>query len=87
MALYGVVLLFAAMAYFILVRALIALHGSDSTLATALGGDVKGKVSIGLYLAAIGLSFVSTGLACAVYVLVAVMWLIPDRRIEKTLTR
>ena len=86
-ALYGVVLLFAAMAYFILVRALIALHGSDSTLATALGGDVKGKASIGLYLAAIGLSFVSTGLACAVYVLVAVMWLIPDRRIEKTLTR
>ena len=86
-ALYGVVLLFAAMAYFILVRVLIALHGSDSTLATALGGDVKGKASIGLYLAAIGLSFVSTGLACAVYVLVAVMWLIPDRRIEKTLTR
>jgi uncharacterized membrane protein len=86
-ALYGVVLLFAAMAYFILVRALISLHGSNSTLATALGGDVKGKASIGLYLAAIGLSFVSTGLACAVYVLVAVMWLIPDRRIEKTLTR
>jgi uncharacterized membrane protein len=86
-ALYGVVLLFAAMAYFILVRALIALHGSDSTLATALGSDFKGKASIVLYLAAIGLSFVSTGLACGVYVLVAVMWLIPDRRIEKTLTR
>ena len=86
-ALYGVVLLFAAIAYYILARALIALHGSDSTLATALGGDGKGKASIALYLAAIGLSFVSAGLACAVYVLVAVMWLIPDRRIEKTLTR
>ena len=86
-ALYGVVLLFAAMAYFILVRALIALHGSDSTLATALGSDFKGKVSIGLYLVAIILSFINSGLACAVYVLVAVMWLIPDRRIEKTLTR
>jgi uncharacterized membrane protein len=86
-ALYGGVLLFAAIAYFILAHALIALHGSDSALATALGSDFKGKVSIVLYLAAIGLSFVSAGLACAVYVLVAVMWLIPDRRIEKTLAR
>jgi uncharacterized membrane protein len=86
-ALYGGVLLFAAIAYFILAHALIALHGSDSALATALGSDFKGKVSIVLYLAAIGLSFVSSGLACAVYVLVAVMWLIPDRRIEKMLTR
>jgi uncharacterized membrane protein len=86
-ALYGVVLLFSAIAYFILVRALIALHGSDSTLATALGSDFKGKVSIGFYLAAIGLSFISAGLACAVYVLVAVIWLVPDRRIEKTLMR
>ena len=86
-ALYGVVLLFAGIAYFILARVLIALHGSDSTLATALGSDFKGQVSIVLYLVAIGLSFVSAGLACAVYVLVAVMWLIPDRRIEKTLTR
>jgi len=86
-ALYGVVLLFAGIAYFILARVLIALHGRDSVLATALGSDFKGQVSIGLYLVAIVLSFVSSGLACAVYVLVAVMWLIPDRRIEKTLTR
>jgi len=86
-ALYGVVLLFAGIAYFILARVLIALHGSDSTLATALGSDFKGQVSIVLYLVAIGLSFVSSELACGVYVLVAVMWLIPDRRIEKTLTR
>jgi len=86
-ALYGVVLLFAGIAYFILARVLIALHGKDSVLATALGSDFKGQVSIVLYLVAIGLSFVSSELACAVYVLVAVMWLIPDRRIEKTLTR
>jgi len=86
-ALYGVVLLFAGVAYFILARVLIALHGRDSVLATALGSDFKGQVSIGLYLVAIVLSFVSSGLACGVYVLVAVMWLIPDRRIEKTLTR
>ena len=86
-ALYGVVLLFAGIAYFILARVLIALHGKDSVLATALGSDFKGQVSIVLYLVAIGLSFVSSELACGVYVLVAVMWLIPDRRIEKTLTR
>jgi uncharacterized membrane protein len=86
-ALYGVVLLFAGIAYFILARVLIALHGKDSALATALGSDFKGQVSIVLYLVAIGLSFVSPELACGVYVLVAVMWLIPDRRIEKTLTR
>jgi uncharacterized membrane protein len=86
-ALYGAVLLFAGIAYFILARVLIALHGRDSALATALGSDFKGQASIGLYLAAIALSFISSGLACAVYVLVAVMWLIPDRRIEETLTR
>jgi uncharacterized membrane protein len=86
-ALYGVVLLFAGIAYFILARVLIALHGKDSVLATALGSDFKGQASIVLYLVAIGLSFVSSELACAVYVMVAVMWLIPDRRIEKTLTR
>lgn len=86
-ALYGVVLLFAAVAYFILTRALIALHGRDSALATALGRDFKGKISVLLYLVAIPLAFVSSWLAMAVYVLVAVMWLVPDRRIEKTLAR
>jgi uncharacterized membrane protein len=84
-ALYGVVLLFAAVAYFILTRALIALHGKDSVLATALGRDFKGKVSVVIYAMAIPLSFVRSWLACALYILVAVMWLIPDRRIEKTL--
>ncbi len=84
-ALYGAVLLLAALAYFILTRALIALHGSDSALATALGSDFKGKVSVVLYVAAIPLAFVRPWLACAVYVLVAVVWLIPDRRIEAAL--
>jgi uncharacterized membrane protein len=86
-ALYGVVLLFAAIAYFILTRVLIALHGKDSVLATALGSDLKGKASVVVYAAAIPLAFVRSWLACALYILVAVMWLIPDRRIEKTLAQ
>ena len=86
-ALYGVVLLFAAIAYYILARALVRLHGSDSLIAIALGRDFKGKVSIVIYLLAIPLSFVRSWLACALYVMVAVMWLIPDRRIEKTIVR
>jgi len=84
-ALYGVVLLFAAVAYFILVRTLIAVHGKDSVLATAVGRDFKGKVSVMVYAVAIPFSFVNSWVACALYVLVAIMWLIPDRRIEKTL--
>jgi uncharacterized membrane protein len=86
-ALYGTVLLLAAIAYTILTRALISFHGRDSVLATAVGRDLKGKASLAFYAAAIPLSFVSSGLACALYVLVAVMWLIPDRRIEKTLVQ
>jgi uncharacterized membrane protein len=86
-AMYGVVMVCAAVAYFILTRALIALHGRDSVLATAVGRDFKGKVSIVLYLVAIPLAFVSSWLACALYVLVAIIWFVPDRRIEKTLNR
>ena len=85
-ALYGFVLLFSAIAYYILSRALIANHGQDSTLATALGQDFKGKVSVVVYAIAILLSFVNTWAACLLYVVVAVMWLIPDRRLEKALT-
>ncbi|MDE3058795.1 MAG: DUF1211 domain-containing protein [Bacteroidota bacterium] len=85
-ALYGVVLLFAAIAYFILTRTLIAVHGKDSVLATALGSDFKGKISVVLYAAAILLSFVISWFACGIYVLVAIMWLVPDRRIEKAFT-
>jgi uncharacterized membrane protein len=84
-ALYGTVLLLAAVAYYILTRTLISLHGRGSVLASAVGRDFKGKVSVVIYAVAILLAFVNSWLACALYVLVAVMWLIPDRRIEKTL--
>src|SRR5207253_2872911 len=80
-ALYGTVLLLTAIAYFILTRALIALHGRDSVLATALGRDYKGKLSVMIYLVAIPLAFLNSWFACALYVAVAVMWLVPDRRI------
>ncbi len=86
-AFYGIVLLLAAVAYLLLVRALIALHGRDSVLATALGSDVKGKVSLLIYLVAIPLAFVASWLSFALYVLVAIIWLVPDPRIEKTLMR
>ena len=84
-ALYGTVLLLAAIAYFILTRTLITNHGQDSPIAIALGRDLKGKISMVIYAMAILLSFVNSWIACLLYTLVAVMWLIPDRRIEKTL--
>ena len=82
-ALYGVVLLMAACAYFLLVRTLLALHEKDSTLAMAVGRYFKGKISIMIYVVAILLAFIVPLFACALYVLVAVIWFIPDRRIEK----
>jgi uncharacterized membrane protein len=82
-AVYGVVLVFAAIAYFVLTRTLLRIHTTDSTLAIALGRDFKGKISIVIYLAAISLSFVRSWLAAALYVLVEIIWLVPDRRIEK----
>jgi len=82
-AVYGVVLLLAAIAYFILTRALLRIHPPDSTLAIALGRDFKGKISIVIYLAAVGVAFLSSWSAFALYVAVAIMWLVPDRRIEK----
>ena len=84
---YGVVMLCAAIAYFILVRTLLSLHGLESVLATALGSDFKGKISILIYLVAIPLAFVRSWLACALYVFVAIMWLVPDRRIERTVRK
>jgi uncharacterized membrane protein len=86
-ALYGVILLCAAIAYFILTRTLLSIHAADSVLATALGDDFKGKISIVLNMAAIPLAFVRSWLACAIYILVAVIWLVPDKRIEKTIAR
>ncbi len=84
-ALYGIVMLSAAFAYTILTRTLISLHGRDSPLAVAVGRDFKGWISLGFYVVAIPLSFVNSWLAFGLYVFVAVIWLIPDRRIEKTL--
>lgn len=86
-ALYGVVLLMAGTAYYILTRALIQHHGQTSTIATALGNDFKGKISVVIYLLAVLLAFANAWISCALYVLVAVIWLIPDRRIEKTLAQ
>jgi uncharacterized membrane protein len=82
-ALYGLVLLLAACAYYMLVRSLLALHGQESTLAAALGSDFKGKISIVIYAVAVFLAFIIPLLSCALYVLVAVIWFIPDKRIEK----
>jgi uncharacterized membrane protein len=81
-AVYGADLLLAAIAYFILQTAIIAEEGPDSRLRAALGRDLKGKISPLLYFAAIPLAFVSPWIALAVYVFVALMWLVPDRRIE-----
>lgn len=85
-AFYGIVLLFASIAYFILTRALISVHGRDSILARAVGRDYKGQISTVIYLVAIPLALVKSWLACALYITVAIMWLVPDRRIERTLT-
>jgi uncharacterized membrane protein len=81
-ALYGIILLMAAIAYYILQNRIIKNHGPDSILARAIGNDLKGKMSPILYLLAIGLSWVNGWLSGGIYVLVAFMWLIPDRRIE-----
>jgi len=84
-ALYGVVFLAAGIAYFTLTRVLIAHHGPDSKLAAAVGDDRKGKLSMLLYAAAVPLAFLAPWAAFAVYVVVAIIWLIPDRRIEHVL--
>ncbi len=76
-----------AIAYSILVRSLIGLHGRESVLAHAIGRDLKGKVSVVIYLVAMLLALVNSWLACALYVLVAIMWFVPDRRIEKMLAQ
>ena len=84
-AAYGLVLLGAGIAYFILTRVLLATHGHDSAFARALGNDFKGKVSLVLYVAAIALAFWQAWLALAVYAAVALWWLVPDRRFERLL--
>ena len=84
-AIYGVVLLAAAFAYLILQKAIIAAEGPDSTLQRAVGHDWKGKLSPLLYITGIALSFYSSWMAQAMYVISALIWLVPDRRIEREL--
>jgi uncharacterized membrane protein len=86
-ALYGVVLMMAGIAYFILGQMIIRCQGSNSRLEAAVGNDFKGKISVALYLAAIPLAFVHQVLSDTIYVSVALMWLIPDRRIEEQFTQ
>jgi uncharacterized membrane protein len=83
--LYGIVCMMAGFAYYILTIVLIQLHGKDSLLAKAVGKDFKGILSLFLYLAGIGFAFFNTTISCFIYVAVAIMWLIPDKRIERTL--
>ena len=87
MALYGFVLLMAAIAYYLLVLAILAHHGRDSRVASAIGRDFKGKVSVLLYVVGLSLAFVNRWAAGAIYVFVAVIWFIPDRRIERRLAK
>lgn len=82
---YGVVLLFCAIAYFILQSTIIKTHDAEFPLREAVGSDTKGKISIVLYLLGIGLSFINPWFGIGLYIVVAVMWLIPDQRIERRL--
>jgi uncharacterized membrane protein len=84
-AIYGMVLLLAAVAYYVLQNTIIAAEGEHSLLAKAVGRDLKGKLSLVLYACAIALSFLFRPAAHGIYILVALMWLVPDRRIERTL--
>lgn len=82
-AIYGFVLAMAGIAYYILERNLLKHHGKNSRLAKALGADLKGRLSIAIYLIAMVLAFWESHVAFGLYVLVAILWIIPDRRIEK----
>jgi len=86
-ALYGVVLWMAGLAYYILTINLVGLHGSDSVIATAVGRRVKEIGSLVAYTLAVAFAFVNTGVSLTIYVLVALTWLIPDQRIERILGR
>ena len=81
--LYGLVLMMAGVAYYILAHTLISLHGKDSTLARAFGKDHKGIISVVIYVIAVPLAFLNSTITLCMYAMVAAMWLIPDRRIEK----
>ena len=82
-AVYGFLLIMAAVAYYILTLTLVAVHGQNSEIARALGSDFKGKISIVAYAVAIGFAWVEPIVSCVLFVIVAVMWLVPDRRFER----
>lgn len=86
-ALYGIVMLMASLSYPILVQSLIKLHGKDSLLGSSIGKDFKGKVSITIYCIGILVSFINSWIGFALYVLVAIIWFIPDSRIEKRIEK
>jgi uncharacterized membrane protein len=86
-AIYGATLLMPAVAYMVLQRSIIHRHGTQSVLAEAVGSDLKGRISPVLYVAGIALAFVNPWLSIALYVLVAIIWLVPDRRIERIIGR
>ncbi len=86
-ALYGLVFLMSAIAYYILIRVLLSTHGNNSELAKAIGSDFKGKISVLFYVLAVIASFWIPYLALAIYFLVAVIWFIPDKRMEKVYKR
>ncbi len=86
-ALYGFILFMAGVAYLILQCAIVAANGRKSLLAIALGSDFKGKVSAVAYASAIPLAFVSQWISCAIYALVALLWIVPDRRVERVLVQ
>jgi len=86
-AVYGIILLMAAIAYYILQRCIIAKHGRNSLLAQAIGPDWKGKISPLFYASAIPLAFVNPWLATSLYIIVALVWLVPDKRIERALEK
>jgi uncharacterized membrane protein len=82
---YGLVLLLSAIAYFVLTRTLLVLHAPDSPLAVAIGSDRKGSLSAIAYLVAVGIAFLEPWAAIAIYVAVAVVWLVPDKRITRVI--
>ncbi len=84
-ALYGFILLMAGMAYFILAKSLIKLNGYDSKLAIAFGNDFKGKISVVIYIVAIALTFINSWIGFGIYTAVAIMWIVPDRRVERVI--
>jgi uncharacterized membrane protein len=81
---YGVVFIMAGIAYYFLTHSLLKIHSHDSKFARALGSDRKGKLSVVIYAAGIALCFINPWIGFALYALVSVMWIIPDRRFEKT---